>query len=170
MPESYTARVIAAERLTSPVAELERRLTGWGQPRFRARQIAEWKYRRLAGDWDEMHNLPADLRAKLTAEVPFSSLRPVTSRHSADGRTTKTLFQLWDGQRIETVLMRQRASDDVADRNTICVSSQAGCKMRCSFCATGHGGWRRDLSAEEIVDQVLHFARILRAEGRRVSN
>jgi 23S rRNA (adenine2503-C2)-methyltransferase len=135
-----------------------------GEPAFRARQIADWKYRKLAAGWDDMRNVPLALREDLARRLPFSTLEPVRELSSADGRTTKLLFRLQDGQLIESVLMRQ------PERSTVCVSSQAGCKMRCSFCATGHGGWRRNLSADEIVDQVLHFGRALKGEHRRVTN
>ncbi|HEX6511082.1 MAG TPA: 23S rRNA (adenine(2503)-C(2))-methyltransferase RlmN [Chloroflexota bacterium] len=135
-----------------------------GQPAFRARQIADWKFRKLAGGYGEMRNLPLELREHLERELPFSTLRATEQQQSADGQTTKLLFELQDGQLIESVLMR------FEDRNTVCVSSQAGCKMACSFCATGHGGWRRNLTRDEIVDQVLHFGRLLQPEGRHVTN
>ena len=135
-----------------------------GEPAFRARQIADWKYRKLAAGWDDMRNVPLALREDLARRLPFSTIEPVRELSSADGQTAKLLFRLHDGQLIESVLMRQ------PERSTVCVSSQAGCKMGCSFCATGHGGWRRDLSPDEIVDQVLHFGRVLKAEQRRVTN
>jgi len=135
-----------------------------GEAPFRARQIAGWKYRKLARDYDEMRNLPLALREELQRRRPLSTLKPIDEVQSTDGSTTKLLSQLDDGQLIESVLMRHE------DRNTVCVSSQAGCKMRCSFCATGHGGWRRDLTPDEVVDQVLHFGHILKDEGRHVTN
>jgi 23S rRNA (adenine2503-C2)-methyltransferase len=133
-----------------------------GEPAFRARQVADWKYHKLASSYAEMRNLPLALRAELEKRLPLSTLTPVREQHSQDGQTTKLLSRLRDGQLIESVLMRH------LDRNTICVSSQAGCKMRCSFCATGHGGWRCDLTPDEIVDQVLHFGRLLKHEGGHV--
>jgi len=135
-----------------------------GELPFRARQIAEWKYRKLAAGYAEMRNLPLALREELARRLPFGTLESVNEVASGDGATTKLLFRLFDGQLIESVLMRH------LDRNTICVSSQAGCKMRCSFCATGHGGWRRNLTPDEIVDQVLHFGRMLKDEDRHVTN
>ncbi|MHB8621723.1 MAG: 23S rRNA (adenine(2503)-C(2))-methyltransferase RlmN [Chloroflexota bacterium] len=143
---------------------------GSGEPAFRVRQIADWKYRKLVGSYADMTNLPVALRERLEAERPLNAARPVGRQASADGRTTKLLFELADGERVEAVLMRQRGAHETAVRNTVCVSSQAGCKMRCSFCATGLGGWRRDLSAPEIVDQVLCLARLLKGEGSRVTN
>jgi 23S rRNA (adenine2503-C2)-methyltransferase len=135
-----------------------------GEPGFRARQIAEWKYRKLAAGYEDMRNVPVALREELQRRLPFSTLQPVDELRSEDGRTTKLLFRLDDGQLVESVLMRH------LDRGTVCVSSQAGCKMRCSFCATGHGGWRRDLKPDEILDQVLHFGRMLKREDRHVTN
>ncbi|MGH2469525.1 MAG: 23S rRNA (adenine(2503)-C(2))-methyltransferase RlmN, partial [Chloroflexota bacterium] len=132
-------------------------LQAWGEPAYRARQISEWKGRRLAASFDEMHEVPRALRTRLEEAVRYWALEPVVEARSADGRTTKVLFALADGERIESVLMRQPTRAG-GWRNTVCVSSQAGCKMRCSFCATGHGGWRRNLAADEIVDQVLYFA------------
>ncbi|HLG70260.1 MAG TPA: 23S rRNA (adenine(2503)-C(2))-methyltransferase RlmN [Chloroflexota bacterium] len=141
-----------------------------GEPPFRARQIAEWKYRKLAGGYDEMRNVPLALREELERRQPFSTVTCARELESADRCTTKFLFRLHDGQLIESVLMRQQGAHETAPRNTVCASSQAGCKMRCSFCATGHGGWRRDLTPDEIVDQVLHSARRLKEEGARVTN
>lgn len=135
-----------------------------GEPAFRARQIAEWKYRKLAAGYGDMRNVPLALREDLARRLPFSTIEPVREAASADGQTAKLLFRLQDGQLIESVLMRH------LERSTVCVSSQAGCKMRCSFCATGHGGWRRNLTPDEIVDQVLHFGRTLKEQGRRVTN
>ncbi len=141
-----------------------------GQPAFRARQIRQWKYQKLVAGYGDMANLPIALRRRLAGELPYGVLRPVDRMQTADGRTTKLLFELPDGQQIESVLMRQKGAHEVATRNTVCVSSQAGCKMRCSFCATGHGGWRRNLTPDEIVEQVLHFARMLKGSAERVTN
>ena len=116
-----------------------------------------------------MHNVPRPLRQRLESEATFSAVTVLDERESCDAVTTKVLHQLSD-ELIESVLMRQQGAHEHAQRNTVCVSSQAGCKMRCSFCATGHGGWRRDLSPDEIVDQVLHFGRLLKTEQQRVTN
>ncbi|HUZ78579.1 MAG TPA: 23S rRNA (adenine(2503)-C(2))-methyltransferase RlmN [Chloroflexota bacterium] len=137
--------------------ELARVLEAWGEPAYRARQIGEWKERRLAASFDEMREVPRALRQRLDEAVRYWALEPLAEAQSADGLTTKMLFRLADGECIESVLMRQPTSAG-GWRSTVCVSSQAGCKMRCSFCATGHGGWRRNLAADEIVDQVLYFA------------
>ena len=135
-------------------------LTGWGEPRFRADQLWRWLYHSLAGDLAVMDNLPAELRARLAAETGdarLSLLIPLTDQASANGQTRKVLFRLRDGHTIESVLMRYH------DRRTACISTQAGCGMGCTFCATGQGGLARNLSAGEIVAQVVHFAREIRA-------
>lgn len=144
--------------------ELEDLLASWGQPRYRADQIWRWLYVSLATSIEEMRNLPAGLRAKLAQEFVASAVEPLRAQESADGRTEKVLLKLPDGQTIETVLM------DYDGRRTICVSSQVGCAIRCAFCATGVGGWNRNLSAGEIIEQVLYYARRLKQAGQTVSN
>lgn len=136
-----------------------------GQPTYRINQAMELVFRGLISDWDEASSLSKDLRAKLQAEVPISSVESVRSSASSKGDTQKEALRLHDGQLIETVLMRHED-----ERATVCVSSQAGCPMACAFCATGTLGLKRNLSSEEIVDQVLHFARRLKQEGEAVTN
>lgn len=136
-----------------------------GQPSYRIKQAVELVFHGLISDWDEASSLPKDLRAKLKAEVPISSLETVQSSSSSKGDTQKEALRLQDGQLIETVLMRHQD-----ERATVCVSSQAGCPMACAFCATGTLGLKRNLTTEEIVDQVLHFARLLKKEGEAVTN
>jgi len=123
------------------------------QPRFRAQQVWSWAARGASG-YDEMTNVPAALRASLAAEVPFSTLEVEHSATSRDG-TIKTLFRTADGRPVEAVLMRYRDG-----RRSICVSSQSGCPLTCTFCATGAMKFGRNLTASEILDQVLHFRRI----------
>ncbi len=135
--------------------ELETFLAGLGQPKFRAQQVWEWIYQRYAGSFDEMTNLPKPLREQLAAQAVLLPLQPVAEMVSLDADTLKTLFQLPDGQTIETVLMLYE------ERRTLCISSQAGCAMGCTFCATAQGGLARNLTTGEIVAQVLHFARYL---------
>lgn len=125
------------------------------QPRFRARQIWEWIYKRYVHDFEAMTNLPKALRARLTDIATVSPLRPIAQTVSHNRDTLKTLFQLPDGQTIEAVLMLYD------QRRTLCISSQAGCAMGCVFCATAQGGLARNLTAGEIVAQVLYFARYL---------
>lgn len=136
-----------------------------GEPAFRLKQLKTAVYRQLVSDWTDALTLPAALRQALSAGLPISSLAHMTETVSSKGDTTKSAFRLADGNVIETVLMRHRGG-----RNTVCVSSQAGCPMACTFCATGTMGLKRNLTAEEIVDQVLHFARILKGKGESVTN
>src|SRR6476659_1944351 len=132
---------------------LEETLEQRGEPRFRARQVWGW-LARGAGSYDEMTNVPAELRAALEAEVPLSSLRLEREAHSSDG-TEKALFHTHDGRAVETVLMRYRDG-----RRSLCVSSQSGCPLTCTFCATGRMKFGRSLTASEILDQALHFRRM----------
>jgi len=135
------------------------------QPDYRRRQVETDVFGHLISDWEQATDLPATLRARLIEHVPLSTIEAVDSGESKRGDSTKIVFRLADGELIESVLMCHRDA-----RNTVCVSSQAGCPMRCAFCATGRGGFRRNLTADEIVDQVLHFARQLKTVGGRVSN
>jgi 23S rRNA (adenine2503-C2)-methyltransferase len=136
--------------------QLQAQLAARGQPAFRAKQIWEWLYVRLADRYDAMTNLPKALRERLAAEYPVGRLTPQIDLLSSDGWTRKILFALPDGAQIETVLM------DYDTRETVCVSTQAGCGMGCTFCATGQGGFQRNLTSGEIVEQVLFFERELR--------
>jgi 23S rRNA (adenine2503-C2)-methyltransferase len=123
------------------------------QPSYRVRQVWEWAARG-ASSYAEMSNIPAPLRARLEERVPFSTLTVVDQAHSRDG-TIKTLFHTHDGRPVEAVLMTYRDG-----RRSICVSSQSGCPLTCTFCATGKMKFGRNLTASEILDQVLHFRRI----------
>ena len=129
-------------------------------PPYRARQVWDGLYRRLV-DPADMTDLPRALRQRLHDALP-PALTPAAETESDQGDTVKWLWRLGDGAGIETVLMRY------ADRATVCVSSQAGCAMRCGFCATGQAGFERDLTPGEIVEQVVRAAR--RARPRRLSN
>ncbi|MCL4832227.1 MAG: 23S rRNA (adenine(2503)-C(2))-methyltransferase RlmN [Caldilineaceae bacterium] len=139
--------------------ELTEVVTGLGQPVYRARQIWEWVYKHFAVSFDEMANLPKTLREKLAGEWLISPLESATRILSQDGDTQKVLFRLADGQTIETVLMLYD------ERRTLCISSQVGCAMGCTFCATAQGGLARNLTSGEIVAQVLYFARYLAKAG-----
>jgi 23S rRNA (adenine2503-C2)-methyltransferase len=124
-----------------------------GEPAYRARQVWDWAARG-ASSYGEMTNLPVPLRTRLAEEVPFSTLELAQEARSADG-TVKALFHTTDGHPVEAVLMRYRDG-----RRSVCVSSQSGCPLTCTFCATGQMRFRRNLTAWEILDQALHFRRI----------
>jgi 23S rRNA (adenine2503-C2)-methyltransferase len=134
------------------LVQLEQRLAARGEPAFRARQVWEWAARG-AGSYEAMTNLPVELRGRLDEEVPFSSLRTVREALASDG-TEKALFETADGRPVETVLMRYRDG-----RRSLCLSSQSGCPLTCTFCATGRMRFGRNLTASEILDQALHFRR-----------
>jgi 23S rRNA (adenine2503-C2)-methyltransferase len=131
---------------------LETTLADRGEPAFRAGQVWEWTARG-AGSYEEMTNLPGALRERLEGERPFSPLELVDEALSRDG-TEKALFHTADGRPVEAVLMRYRDG-----RRSLCLSSQSGCPLTCTFCATGTMKFGRNLTASEILDQALHFRR-----------
>ena len=135
--------------------ELQNLLQSWGEPTYRAKQAWSRLYQKLAASFDEMSELPKALREKLALETVIGRLSPRAEQHSSDGQTRKLLFVLPDGAQVESVLMAYRR------RRTTCISTQAGCAMNCSFCATGQGGFQRNLTSGEIIEQVLCFAREL---------
>lgn len=145
------------------LAELQTWLRERSEPAFRAKQIYNWLFQQLVNSFDEMTNLPLSLRAKLTAEAQIGPGIIRSELHSKDDRTRKILLELTDGKLIESVLMLYPPLGENSARATVCVSSQAGCAFGCTFCATGQMGFDRHLSSGEIVAQVLHFARELRA-------
>ncbi|WZH52772.1 MAG: 23S rRNA (adenine(2503)-C(2))-methyltransferase RlmN [Nocardioides alkalitolerans] len=126
-----------------------------GLPGFRAKQLSHHYFGRLTSDPAEMTDLPAAQREELAAALFPRLLTPVRTMEADKGTTRKTLWRLFDGALVESVLMRY------PQRATICVSSQAGCGMACPFCATGQGGLQRNMSAAEIVDQVVDGARAM---------
>ena len=135
------------------LALLETTLAERGEPPYRASQVWAW----VAGgasDYAEMTDVPAGLRRALADEVPFSTLTVVEEAHARDG-TVKALFHTHDGHPVEAVLMRYRDG-----RRSVCVSSQSGCPLTCTFCATGQMRFGRNLTAWEILDQALHFRRL----------
>ena len=135
------------------LALLQNVLAERGEPSYRATQVWEWAAKGAAG-YDEMTNLPAALREWLAGKVPFSTLELRDEARSRDG-TVKALFDTADSRPLEAVLMTYRDG-----RRSICVSSQSGCPLTCTFCATGEMRFGRNLAAAEIVDQALHFRRI----------
>lgn len=132
------------------------------EPAYRAKQAWHAVFCDLVSDWNEVRALPLPLRERLQKECPLGIDAEMIG--SEKGDSVKTLVRMDDGALIETVLMRHNDG-----RNTVCVSSQVGCPMRCAFCATGKMGLTRNLTADEIVMQVLFFARLLKPKGERVS-
>ncbi|MDD5145354.1 MAG: 23S rRNA (adenine(2503)-C(2))-methyltransferase RlmN [Candidatus Pacebacteria bacterium] len=150
---------------------LEEILTG--EPKFRLKQIKKAVFVDLIDDWEKVTTLPKELRQKLAENYPILELKEEKILASKNNQTTKALFVLNDGLQIETVLMKHEVdltNSPQAGRRTVCVSSQAGCAMNCQFCATGQQGFNRNLSAEEIIDQVLFFARFLKKSNEKVTN
>lgn len=141
--------------------ELKGLLTQMGEKPFRAAQLYQWMHEKLAASFDEMSNLPKGLREKLNNGCSYTVLRPVCTKVSELDGTRKYLFELADGNVIESVLMRYHHG------NSVCVSSQVGCRMGCRFCASTLGGLVRNLHPSEILEQVYQ---IQRETGERVSN
>jgi len=143
---------------------LEALLAGWGASRELARHVWEWVYRRTVTDVEQMTTLPPALRERLAAETALYVPPVLAWQEDPDGETRKDLLRLEDGQQIEVVLLRYR------ERRSACISTQVGCACGCRFCATGQMGFVRDLSAGEIVVQVVHLQRELAARRERLSN
>ncbi|QRN83810.1 23S rRNA (adenine(2503)-C(2))-methyltransferase RlmN [Chloroflexota bacterium] len=146
----------------------EEALTGWfaqqKQPTYRAKQVWTAIYKKFINHPDEISTLSKGLREEISEAFDFIALDPIQTIESADKQTVKTLFKLRDGQYIEAVLMYYD------ERRTLCISSQSGCGMGCTFCATGQMGFRRNLSSGEIIAQVLYYARLLAQTGDLVTN
>jgi 23S rRNA (adenine2503-C2)-methyltransferase len=144
--------------------ELLEIIQSWKEPAYRATQIWQGVYQHLWYHVEDFSTLSKQLREKLFNTFSFSSLLPARVLKSKDGETVKTLFHLPDAKAIEAVLM------EYDERRTLCISTQAGCAMGCVFCATGQMGFQRNLTAGEIVEQVLYYARILASQNERVTN
>jgi len=129
--------------------ELEDSFREMGEKSFRARQVFDWIYKKGASDFDAMKNLPPELRTKLKEKFLLSPPQIATEHHSIDG-TKKFLFSMADREKVETVIIPTNT------RATVCVSTQAGCKFGCKFCASGIGGWTRNLTAAEILSEILY--------------
>ena len=142
------------------LASLTARLGETGEPAYRARQVLDWLYKKRAAGWDQMTNLPRALRARLADLFDFDPSTLVFNRQSADV-TDKLLLELRDRSLIETVIIRAPQEGVGLDRSrkTICISTQVGCAMGCKFCASGLAGLRRNLSAGEIVHQLIQVCR-----------
>lgn len=145
-------------------AELTDVLQSLGAEKYRSRQIMEWMYAKGAGNFDEMTNLSKNLREKLNAHLYIAKLSELKRQVSHRDGTIKFLFALEDGQTVESVLLRHNYG------NSVCVSTQVGCAMGCRFCASALGGLVRDLSAGEMIDQVLTIQAYLHGEDQRVSS
>ncbi len=141
--------------------ELTKEFKLLGLPAFRAKQVYEWLHAKLIVSYDEMTNLPKDLRESLKEKYPITVLTEVDSLHSQADGTIKYLFRLMDDRVIESVLMKYHHG------NSVCISSQVGCKMGCKFCASTIGGKERDLLPSEMLEQIY---RIQAISGERVSN
>lgn len=145
------------------LAELKEWLADNGEKAFRAQQIFDWLYVKRVASFDEMSNLSKALREKLAEHFRINTMKEITRQVSQDG-TIKFLFQLIDGHAIETVIMRHNYG------NSICVTTQVGCRIGCTFCASTLGGLKRNLEAGEIVSQVLMAQRALDEENERASH
>ena len=147
--------------------ELEARFATWKQPAYRVTQLLEWLYPRRATNWDAMSNLPRTLREKLAETFSFQTLELVRKQGAPD-ETQKFLWRLSDHSLIESVLIPANPAlyGDASDRHTLCISTQVGCAYGCKFCASGLNGWKRNLTPDEIVEQVLAAERQSRVEGR----
>ncbi len=142
--------------------ELTELVTGWGLPKFRGKQLAEWMYKKSITDFSQMQNLPKDLRQQLVQACVIDRAARVDQLNSVDGKTSKFLLEFSDGVGVETVLMHQPYG------NSICVSSQAGCNMGCTFCASTLHGMVRNLTAGEMLAQTYYINDLLQKTGEKV--
>ncbi len=157
------------------LAELQDFAESIGEPRYRGRQLFDWLYRKRESDFARMSSLSAAMRARLGSVATVDALRCVTTLASRDDGTAKFLFELSDGRRIESVLIPPRTAFESPDagneeeqrRLTLCVSTQVGCPLDCAFCATATMGFLRNLTAGEIIDQLMQVAAV---SGRKVTN
>ncbi|MCY3772506.1 MAG: 23S rRNA (adenine(2503)-C(2))-methyltransferase RlmN [Gemmatimonadetes bacterium] len=143
--------------LTLP--EISRIVAEMNEPGYRAGQIASWVYKKAAGSFEEMTNLSKSFRAGLADRACLKPLTPARRSKSRHGPTTKYLFELGDGQKVETVLIGG------SRRNTLCISTQVGCAIGCRFCASGLEGLVRNLTSSEIVDQVVQVRKLAGQDG-----
>ena len=141
--------------------ELTETVQGLGEKPFRGKQLYEWMHKKLADDFDEMTNRPKDFREKLKKDTTLTALKILEVQVSKIDGTRKYLFALEDGNVVESVLMRYHHG------NSVCISSQVGCKMGCRFCASTIGGWTRNLTSAEMLDQIYQ---IQKDSQERVSN
>ena len=176
VPTSRALPVVAPRRDPRPGvaglsdAEIETLILALGEPAFRARQVADGVWRSGASEWDEVTTFARSLRSALEERFRFDTVAATTIRAAEGDTTEKALHGLSDGRLVESVLMHYPAGPDRRERNTLCISSQAGCAVGCPFCATGELGFERDLEVAEIVDQARHARRRMAKHGRHLTN
>ncbi|MFH1208511.1 MAG: 23S rRNA (adenine(2503)-C(2))-methyltransferase RlmN [Candidatus Omnitrophota bacterium] len=159
----------------STANEMEALVIARGFPKYRAAQLLEWIYKKNVLAWDEIRNLSKEMIQKLSGEIRLVALEPAEEKKAVAGGPTKFLFKTSDGHFLESVLISQKDPPDPegeetgvrGGRETVCVSTQLGCKVQCAFCASGQGKFTRNLTAGEIVEQV---ARISRVTGKKITN
>jgi 23S rRNA (adenine2503-C2)-methyltransferase len=149
--------------------ELETRFAAWHQPSYRVKQLMDWLYVQRVTDWDAMTNLPKPLREQLRQEFSLGTIQVVRKQGGHD-TTQKFLWQLADGQFVESVLIPANPAlySEGSDRRTLCVSTQVGCAYGCKFCASGLDGWKRNLLPHEIIEQVLGVERCCAKESSKL--
>ena len=133
-------------------------------PKYRVTQFNQKYYKGYISSFDELNTWPKDLREKLKEEIPFSKLIFQSLNSSKDGSTQKVLFKTTQGNYIESVLIKEK------ERNTVCVSCMSGCPVGCIFCATGQMGLNESLDSQQILDQILYFARYLKLKNEKITN
>jgi len=142
--------------------ELKTLVVSLGEKAYRAAQLEQWIYKKSAASFDEMSDLPQGFRDKLQEAAVLFTLTPLEDKKSSDGQTRKILFQLEDGQTLESTLMFYENTTSHRERRTVCISTQVGCPVGCYFCATGQQGFVRNLRPGEILEQVLYFIRMIK--------
>ncbi len=150
--------------------ELEARFKSWNEPAYRVTQLLEWLYARHVTTWEAMMNLPKPLRARLAENFSLNALELVRKQGAHD-ETQKFLWRLRDHSLIESVLIPANPAlyGDDSDRHTLCISTQVGCAYGCKFCASGLDGWKRNLTPDEIVEQILAVERQVTSDECRVT-
>jgi 23S rRNA (adenine2503-C2)-methyltransferase len=150
--------------------ELEAQFKRWNAPAYRVTQLLEWLYARRVTTWEAMTNLPKPLREKLAENFSLHSLELVRKQGAQD-TTQKFLWRLHDHSLIESVLIPANSAlyGEASDRHTLCISTQVGCAYGCKFCASGLDGWKRNLTPDEIVEQVLAVERQVTSDKRQVT-
>ena len=151
--------------------ELETQFAAWQQPQYRVAQLLEWLYAHRVTGWEAMTNLPRPLREKLKENFSLQTLEPVRKQGARDA-TQKFLWRLHDQSFIESVLIPANPAlyGDASDRHTLCVSTQVGCAYGCKFCASGLDGWKRNLTPDEIVEQVMSVERGVASDKRQMTS